>query len=185
MVPKHSGSPSHARDARHCCGRSKQNIYHRRSSRKAQPRQRLIRARQLSFRLASRAGDGSDPAFSHLCLLPALPDRRAWAPLSWTRWLTPGASVTCVPAMVPGRAGWVRLHKGANRIPQLLSRIRLLPSNLLAPLPSSFPCALSPTQIAPHFLREMASLVHPRRFQTEEELNTVRRLLGWSAQETG
>ena len=31
----------------------------------------------------------------------------------------------------------------------------------------------------------MASLVHPRRFQTEGELNTVRRLLGWSAQETG
>jgi len=31
----------------------------------------------------------------------------------------------------------------------------------------------------------MASLVHPRRFQTEEELSTVRRVLGWSAQETG
>ena len=31
----------------------------------------------------------------------------------------------------------------------------------------------------------MASLVHPRRFQTEEELNTMRRLLGWTAQETG
>ena len=31
----------------------------------------------------------------------------------------------------------------------------------------------------------MVSLVHPRRFQSEEELNTVRRLLGWSAQETG
>ena len=31
----------------------------------------------------------------------------------------------------------------------------------------------------------MASLVHPRRFQTEEELSTVRLLLGWSAQETG
>ena len=30
----------------------------------------------------------------------------------------------------------------------------------------------------------MASLVHPRRFQTEEELNTVRRLLWWSPQET-
>ena len=30
----------------------------------------------------------------------------------------------------------------------------------------------------------MASLAHPRHFQTEEELNTVRRLLGWSAQET-
>ena len=30
----------------------------------------------------------------------------------------------------------------------------------------------------------MASLGCPRRFQTEEELNTVRRLLGWSAQET-
>ena len=30
----------------------------------------------------------------------------------------------------------------------------------------------------------MASLVHPRRFQTEEELNTVCRLLGWSPQET-
>jgi hypothetical protein len=30
----------------------------------------------------------------------------------------------------------------------------------------------------------MASLAHPRRFQTEEELSTVRRLLGWSAQET-
>ena len=30
----------------------------------------------------------------------------------------------------------------------------------------------------------MASLVRPRHFQTEEELNTVRRLLGWSPQET-
>jgi hypothetical protein len=30
----------------------------------------------------------------------------------------------------------------------------------------------------------MTSLVRPRRFQTEEELNTVRRLLGWSPQET-
>jgi hypothetical protein len=30
----------------------------------------------------------------------------------------------------------------------------------------------------------MASLVRPRRFQTEEKLNTVRRLLGWSPQET-
>ena len=31
----------------------------------------------------------------------------------------------------------------------------------------------------------MASLARPRHFQTEEELNTVCRLLGWSAQETG
>ena len=30
----------------------------------------------------------------------------------------------------------------------------------------------------------MASLVHSRRFQSEEELSTVRRLLEWSAQET-
>ena len=30
----------------------------------------------------------------------------------------------------------------------------------------------------------MASLIRPRRFQTEEELNKVRRLLGWSPQET-
>ena len=30
----------------------------------------------------------------------------------------------------------------------------------------------------------MASLVRPRCFQTEEELNTVRCLLGWSSQET-
>ena len=30
----------------------------------------------------------------------------------------------------------------------------------------------------------MASLVRPRRFQTEAELNMVRRLLGWSPQET-
>src|SRR6185503_18247200 len=30
----------------------------------------------------------------------------------------------------------------------------------------------------------MASLVHPRRFQTEAELNMVRCLLGWSPQET-
>ena len=29
----------------------------------------------------------------------------------------------------------------------------------------------------------MASLVRPRRLQTEEELNTVRRLLGWSPHE--
>ena len=31
----------------------------------------------------------------------------------------------------------------------------------------------------------MASLGHPRRFQTEEELSTVCCLLGWSPQETG
>ena len=142
--PTHSGSPSHARDARHCCGRSKRDIYHRRGSRKAWSCQRLMRARQLSFRLSSRAGDGSDPAFSRLCLLPALPDRRAWAPLSWTGRLTPGVSVAWVPATVPGRAGWVWLHKGANRIPRLLSRIRLLPSNLCAPLPSSFLAPCSP-----------------------------------------
>ena len=30
----------------------------------------------------------------------------------------------------------------------------------------------------------MASLARPRHFQTEEELNTVHRLLGWSPQET-
>ena len=30
----------------------------------------------------------------------------------------------------------------------------------------------------------MTSLVRPRRFQTEEELNTVRCLIGWSPQET-
>ena len=30
----------------------------------------------------------------------------------------------------------------------------------------------------------MASLVRPRRFQTEAELNMVRRLLGWIPQET-
>jgi len=30
----------------------------------------------------------------------------------------------------------------------------------------------------------MASLVHPRHFQTEVELNMVRRLLGWRPQET-
>ena len=38
--------------------------------------QRFVRAHQLSFRLALRVGDGSDPAFSHLRLLPASPDRR-------------------------------------------------------------------------------------------------------------
>ena len=133
MAPTHNGSPSHAFDARHCCGRSKWDIYHQRSSRKAWSCQRLMRARQLSFRLASRAGDGSDPAFSQLCLLPALPDRRAWTPLSWTGWLTPGVSVAWVPATVPERVGWVRLHKGMNRIPRLLSRIRLLPSKPLSP----------------------------------------------------
>ena len=144
MGPTFSGLPRHARDAQHCCGRSKQDIYYWRSSRKARPRQRLIRARQLSFRLASRAGDGSDPAFPHLCLLPALPNRRAWAPLSWTGRLTTGAGVAWVPATVPGRAGWVRLHKRMNRIPRLLFRIRLLPSNLCAPLPSSFLARCSP-----------------------------------------
>jgi len=116
-----------------------------------------MRARQLSFRLASRAGDGSDPAISHLCLLPALPNKRAWAPLSWTGRLTPGVSVAWVPATVPGRTGWVRLHKGTNRIPRLFFRIRLLPSKPLRPF------AFEP----------------PRPL-----LNTVRRLLGWSPQDT-
>src|SRR6185312_2799216 len=57
----------------------------------------------------------------------------AWAPLSWTGRLTPGVSVDWLPATVPGRAGWVRLHKGPNRIPRLLFRIRLLPSKPLRP----------------------------------------------------
>src|SRR6185503_19432711 len=133
VAPTHSGTPSHASDARHCYGRGKWNLYHQRSSRKAWSCQRFVRARQLSFRLASRAGDGSDPAFSHLHLLPASPDRRAWAPLSWTGRLTPGVSVAWLPATVSGRAGWVRLHKGPNRIPRLLFRIRLLPSKPLRP----------------------------------------------------
>src|SRR6185437_13441587 len=153
-------------------------------SRKAWSCQRFARARQLSFRLTSRAGDGSDPAFSHLCLLPALPDRRAWASLSWTGRLTPGMSVAWLLATVSGRAGWVRLHKGMNRIPQLFFRIRPLPSNLCAPLPSSLLTPCSSAQIVPRLHSKMASLVRPRRFQTEEELNTVRRLLGWSPQET-
>ena len=100
--PTHSGTPSHTSDAQHYCGRSKRDIYHQRSSRKVWSCQRLVRARQLSFRLASRTGDGSDPAFSHLCLLPALPDRRAWSPLSWTGRLTPGMSVAWVPATFRG-----------------------------------------------------------------------------------
>ena len=131
--PTYSGTPSHVSDARHCCGQGKWNFYHQRSSRKAWSCQRFVRARQLSFRLASRAGDGSDPAFSHLRLLPASPDRRAWAPLSWTGRLTPGVSVAWLQATVPGRAGWIRLHKGPNRIPRLLFRIRLLPSKPLCP----------------------------------------------------
>ena len=75
-------------------------------------------------------------------------------------------------------------YNGVYRIPRLLSRIRLLPSNLCAPLPSSLLSPCSSAQIAPFLHSEMASLVRPRRFQTEEELNTVRRLLGWSPQET-
>ena len=131
MAPTHSGTPSHASDTQHYCGRSKRDIYHQRSSRKAWSCQCFMRARQLSFRLASRADDGSDPAFSHLCLSPALPDRRAWAPLSWTGRLTPGVSVAWLPATVPGHAGWIRLHKGPNRIPQLFFHIRVLPSKPL------------------------------------------------------
>ena len=160
--PTHSGIPSHASDARHCCGRGKWNLYHQRSSRKAWSCQRFVRARQLSFLLASRAGDGSDLAFSHLCLLPALHDKRAWAPWSWTGRLTPGVSVAWLPATVPGRAGWVRLHKGPNRIPRLLFRIRLLPSNLCAPLPSSLLAPCSSAQIVPRLHSKMASLVRPR-----------------------
>ena len=131
MAPTHSGSPSHARDARYCCGRSKWDIYHQRSSRKAWSCQCFMCARQLSFCLALCAGDGLDPAFSHLCLSPALPDRRAWAPLSWTGLLTQGVSIAWVPVTVPGRDGWVRLYKGTNRIPRLLFRICLLPSKPL------------------------------------------------------
>ena len=93
----------------------------------------LVQARRFGFRLAPRARDGSNPAFSHLRLLPASPDRRAWAPLSWTGRLTPGVSVALLPATVPGRAGWIKLHKGPNRIPRLLFRIRLLPSKPLRP----------------------------------------------------
>ena len=127
-----------------CCGRGKWNLYHQRSSRKDWSCQCFMRARLLSFRLASRAGDGSDPAFSHLCLLPALPDRRAWAPLSWTGRLTPGVSVAWLPAMFPGRAGWVRLHKGPNRILRLLFRIRLHPSKPLRHFAFELPRPLLP-----------------------------------------
>src|SRR6185437_8458323 len=56
--------------------------------------------------------------------------------------------------------------------------------NLCAPLPSSLLAPCSSAQIVPHLHSEMASLVRPRHFQTEEEMNTVHRLLGWSPQET-
>ena len=58
-----------------------------------------------------------------------------------------------------------------------------LPS-LCAPLPSSLLAPCSSAQIVPRLHSKMASLVRPRRFQTEAELNMVRRLLGWSPQET-
>ena len=145
MVPTHSGSLSHARDARHCCGRSKRNIYHRRSSQKARPRQRLMRARQLSFRLASRArATFRIPPFHTSVGYPLSLTGGPGPPLPWTGRLTLGAGVAWVPATVPGRVSWDRLYNGAYRLPRLLSRIRLLPPNLLAPLPLSFPCTLSP-----------------------------------------
>ena len=185
MVPTHSGSPSHAHDARHCCGRSKQNIYHRCSSRKARPRQRLIRARQLSFRLAPRAGDGSDPAFSHLCLLPAP--------------LTGGPGPPCHGLggqhQVRASLGFQRRFRGApvgSGFIKGRTAYRGYLSAFAFFLPTFAPLCLraflascSPTQAAPYLHRETGSLAHPRRFQSEEELKTVRRLLGWSAQETG
>ena len=109
-------------------------FYHQRSSRKAWSLQRFVCARQLSFRLPLRAGDGSDTAFSHLRLLPASPDRRAWAPLSWTGRLTLGVSVAWLPAMVSGRARWIRLYQ--RLVPQAAVTFPYSPSSFqtFAPL---------------------------------------------------
>ena len=58
-----------------------------------------------------------------------------------------------------------------------------LPSPCAPLLPSLLaPC--SSAQIVPRLHSKMTSLVHPRRFQTEAELNVVHRLLGWSPRET-
>ena len=85
-----------------------------------------------SASLRARATVQIPPFHTFVCYPPSLTGGPG-PPLSWTGRLTPGASVAWVPATVPGRAGWVRLHKGTNRIPRLLFRIRLLPSKPLCP----------------------------------------------------
>ena len=78
---------------------------------------------------------------------------------------------------------------GARRIGQALLKDRaaecgfifafafFLPS-LCAPLLLSLLAPCSSAQIVTHLHSKMASLVRPRRFQTEAELNVVCRLLG-------
>ena len=138
----HNGAPSHAYVARQYCRRGKRNSFLPARLPKGLTLSVLIQARWFGFRLAPCARDGSNPAFSHLRLLPTSPDRRAGPPLSWTGRLTPGVSVAWLPATVSGRAGWIRLHKGPNRMPRLLFRIRLLSSKPLRPFVFEPPCPL-------------------------------------------
>jgi hypothetical protein len=78
------------------------------------------------------------------------------------------------------RAGEPSLRKGDSfRVQQL--RIRtFFNCCILSPLsPLRLCCTRTSLLFAP--VAAMASLVHPERYQTERRLDTVRRLLGWSA----
>ena len=81
----------------------------------------------------------------------------------------------------PDGSGFI---KGRTAYCSYFSAFAFFFPNLCAPLPSSLLAPCSSAQIVPRLHSKMASLVRPRRFQTEAELNMVRRLLGWSPQET-
>jgi hypothetical protein len=74
---------------------------------------------------------------------------------------------------VSGARGRVSLEKDLPRVQQLPFRVL---SQSAAPL-----CLRAPLFHARAAAHAMASLVHPNRFQAEDELNLVRGLLGWSA----
>ena len=106
-------------------------------------------------------------------------DRWAWAPLSWTR---RECRLTSSVGFGARRIGQAILKDRAAERSFLFVFAFFLPSPC-APLLSSLLAPCSSVQIVPRLHSKMTSLVHPRRFQTEAELNVVRRLLGWSPRE--
>jgi hypothetical protein len=97
----------------------------------------------------------------------------------WAAWVL-GARRTGFPAVIQGRVEgfpWTRiqvsLKKDSPRVQQLPFCIL---SQSAAPI-----CLRAPLLHARATALTMASLGHPDRFQSEEALNLVRGLLGWSA----
>jgi hypothetical protein len=90
------------------------------------------------------------------------------------------ASTRCALDGVGTRAGEPSLRRGDSSRGQQLRIRTFFNCCVLSPLS---PLRLCCTRISLLFatVAAMASLVHPKHYQTERRLDTVRRLLGWSA----